>query len=147
MHNFVQDNYGSGLNSFGSSKHNQNNIQLTPQANPLENPNCFSFFNSKLTADKNSLNSKLKVNISGNHAIAAAASQAIAATQQMQLGRRSASLKASYEAINSGFPNFNLNSMRMDDSDGLSELNDAEKSNKKSRMNKRSRTSSQYNLE
>ncbi|CAH0559704.1 unnamed protein product [Brassicogethes aeneus] len=33
-------------------------------------------------------------------AIAAAASQAIAATQQMQQGRRTASLKASYEAIN-----------------------------------------------
>lgn len=40
----------------------------------------------------------------GSNAIAAAASQAIAATQQMQQGRRTASLKASYEAINSGFP-------------------------------------------
>lgn len=38
---------------------------------------------------------KLKI---GN-AIAAAASQAIVATQQMQQGRRTASLKASYEAI------------------------------------------------
>uniref|UniRef100_A0A1B6LSM7 Uncharacterized protein n=1 Tax=Graphocephala atropunctata TaxID=36148 RepID=A0A1B6LSM7_9HEMI len=38
----------------------------------------------------------------GGTAIAAAASQAIAATQQMQQGRRTASLKASYEAINSG---------------------------------------------
>ncbi|XP_064487146.1 inhibitor of growth protein 3-like isoform X2 [Ornithodoros turicata] len=37
---------------------------------------------------------------SGSNAIAAAASQAIAATQQMQQGRRTASLKASYEAIN-----------------------------------------------
>ncbi|XP_034937761.1 inhibitor of growth protein 3 isoform X3 [Chelonus insularis] len=36
----------------------------------------------------------------GGNAIAAAASQAIAATQQMQQGRRTASLKASYEAIN-----------------------------------------------
>ncbi|KAK3925070.1 Inhibitor of growth protein 3 [Frankliniella fusca] len=35
----------------------------------------------------------------GGNAIAAAASQAIAATQQMQQGRRTASLKASYEAI------------------------------------------------
>uniref|UniRef100_A0A146L453 Inhibitor of growth protein n=1 Tax=Lygus hesperus TaxID=30085 RepID=A0A146L453_LYGHE len=35
----------------------------------------------------------------GGTAIAAAASQAIAATQQMQQGRRTASLKASYEAI------------------------------------------------
>ncbi|XP_054268462.1 inhibitor of growth protein 3-like isoform X1 [Macrosteles quadrilineatus] len=37
----------------------------------------------------------------GGTAIAAAATQAIAATQQMQQGRRTASLKASYEAINS----------------------------------------------
>lgn len=36
------------------------------------------------------------------NALAAAASQAIAATQQMQQGRRTASLKASYEAIHSG---------------------------------------------
>ncbi|XP_071051158.1 inhibitor of growth protein 3 [Onthophagus taurus] len=40
--------------------------------------------------------------IGAGPAIAAAASQAIAATQQMQQGRRTASLKASYEAINTG---------------------------------------------
>lgn len=42
--------------------------------------------------------------IGAGNAIAAAASQAIAATQQLQQGRRTASLKASYEAIhgNSG---------------------------------------------
>ncbi|KAA0197614.1 hypothetical protein HAZT_HAZT004664 [Hyalella azteca] len=38
----------------------------------------------------------------GSNAIAAAASQAIAATQQLQQGRRSASLKASYDAIAHG---------------------------------------------
>uniref|UniRef100_U5EPY1 Inhibitor of growth protein n=1 Tax=Corethrella appendiculata TaxID=1370023 RepID=U5EPY1_9DIPT len=38
-------------------------------------------------------------NLGAGNAIAAAASQAIAATQQMQQGRRTASLKASYEAI------------------------------------------------
>ncbi len=38
----------------------------------------------------------------GGNAIAAAASQAIAATQQMVPGRRTSSLKASYEAINLG---------------------------------------------
>lgn len=38
----------------------------------------------------------------GGNAIVAAASQAIAATQHMQQGRRTASLKASYEAINTG---------------------------------------------
>ncbi|XP_060523460.1 inhibitor of growth protein 3 isoform X2 [Cylas formicarius] len=41
-------------------------------------------------------------NLGAGNAIAAAASQAIAATQQMQQGRRTASLKASYEAINTG---------------------------------------------
>ncbi|KAK7602079.1 hypothetical protein V9T40_009520 [Parthenolecanium corni] len=46
----------------------------------------------------------------GGSAIAAAASQAIAATQQMQHGRRTtASLKASYEAINSASPGFSRN--------------------------------------
>lgn len=39
------------------------------------------------------------LHIGAGNAIAAAASQAIAATQQMQQGRRTASLKASYEAI------------------------------------------------
>lgn len=43
----------------------------------------------------------------GNNAIAAAASQAIAATQQMQQGRRSASLKASFQVVNSGIPQIN----------------------------------------
>lgn len=38
----------------------------------------------------------------GGNAIAAAASQAIAATQQLATGRRTSSLKASYEAINLG---------------------------------------------
>ncbi|KAK7578001.1 hypothetical protein V9T40_010206 [Parthenolecanium corni] len=45
----------------------------------------------------------------GGSAIAAAASQAIAATQQMQQGRRTASLKASYEAINSASTSFSRN--------------------------------------
>ncbi|XP_037936211.1 inhibitor of growth protein 3 [Teleopsis dalmanni] len=41
-----------------------------------------------------------QISNSGSNAIAVAASQAIVATQQMQQGRRTASLKASYEAIN-----------------------------------------------
>ncbi|CAG2158887.1 unnamed protein product [Oppiella nova] len=67
--------------------------------------------NASISADKGSpSNSTLphgsfRCNL-GNTAIAAAASQAIAATQQMQQGRRTASLKASYEAINNvGFSN------------------------------------------
>jgi len=47
----------------------------------------------------------------GGNAIATAASQAIAATQQMNQGRRTASLKASYDAINLGLhhsPDYNV---------------------------------------
>uniref|UniRef100_A0A1I8PG22 Inhibitor of growth protein n=1 Tax=Stomoxys calcitrans TaxID=35570 RepID=A0A1I8PG22_STOCA len=43
-----------------------------------------------------------QIGASATTAIAAAASQAIVATQQMQQGRRSASMKASYEAIHGG---------------------------------------------
>uniref|UniRef100_T1KIJ1 Inhibitor of growth protein n=1 Tax=Tetranychus urticae TaxID=32264 RepID=T1KIJ1_TETUR len=68
-------------------------------ANSLTSPHSPSFYN--LAA--------------GSTAIAAAASQAIAATQQMQQGRRTASLKASYEAINAvGLQNIScdFNSLR-----------------------------------
>lgn len=53
------------------------------------------------TSQSNSISYNLG-HIGAGPAIAAAASQAIAATQQMQQGRRTASLKASYEAINTG---------------------------------------------
>lgn len=54
----------------------------------------------------------------GGSAIVAAASQAIVATQQMQQGRRTASLKASFEAINSaGVPTASLS--RTMSSDGV----------------------------
>ncbi|XP_053205418.1 inhibitor of growth protein 3-like [Panonychus citri] len=66
-----------------------NNSNTVPNGNPLlanslTSPHSPSFYNLG----------------AGSTAIAAAASQAIAATQQMQQGRRTASLKASYEAIN-----------------------------------------------
>lgn len=48
-----------------------------------------------------STNSSANYTLGAGPAIAAAASQAIAATQKMQQGRRTPSLKASYEAINS----------------------------------------------
>ncbi|XP_055710786.1 inhibitor of growth protein 3-like isoform X1 [Phlebotomus papatasi] len=54
-----------------------------------------------LTSTPNSSVTYSLHNIGAGNAIAAAASQAIAATQQMQQGRRTASLKASYEAIHS----------------------------------------------
>ncbi|KAL1450815.1 hypothetical protein WDU94_003135 [Cyamophila willieti] len=50
-------------------------------------------------AGHNSINYSLSNIGAGGMAITAAASQAIAATQQMKQGRRTASLKASYEAI------------------------------------------------
>ncbi|XP_059617376.1 inhibitor of growth protein 3 [Phlebotomus argentipes] len=54
-----------------------------------------------LTSTPNSSVGYSLQHIGAGNAIAAAASQAIAATQQMQQGRRTASLKASYEAIHS----------------------------------------------
>ena len=115
----------------------------------------FGYINSKLASEKNSQGQKMKVNLSNNSAIVAAASQAIAATQQMNLGRRTASLKASYEAINSGFANYNFSPIQIDSDPNaqnsflrhVNELGDFEPSNKKARLNKRSRTSSQYNPE
>lgn len=119
--------------------------------------NPFALFSSKFVSDKNTLTSKLKVNIPGsssnNPIAAAAASQAIAATQNTQIGRRTSSLKASFEAINSGFPNFNFPPIRMDDNDSsvgnyLRQSNDLEQANKKSRLsNKKNRTMSQYDLD
>lgn len=158
LFNFVQDNYNLAQTSFNTSKQNLG-MQFT-QSNYLDNQNSFTYFNSKSAVDKNVLNPRIKCNLPGNNAIInAAASQAIVATQQMQLGgRRTASLKASYEAINSGsgFHNFNLNSnYKFEDNESNShsvlknpnELYDLEKMSKKSRLNKKIRTSSQYNLE
>lgn len=149
---FAQSNYNAIQNNYG--KH-QNSLQQSAQSNSLENP--FAYFNSKLASEKNlSQGQKVKVNLSNNSAIVAAASQAIAATQQtMQMGRRTASLKASYDAINTGFANFNFHPIQIESDPNVdnsflrqvNELNDFDNSNKKSRPNKRSRTSSQYNSE
>ncbi|KAI5695370.1 hypothetical protein M8J75_015501 [Diaphorina citri] len=64
----------------------------------------YSNFNSGVasSAGHNAINYSLSNIGAGGMAITAAASQAIAATQQMKQGRRTASLKASYEAIHGG---------------------------------------------
>jgi len=151
---FILDNYPSALNNFVASKQNQNSLQLSSQTNSHDNSNCFPIFGTKqLSSDKNSISQKIKCNLTGNNPFAAAASQAIAATHTQKLGRTTASLKASYEAINSGFSNFNLNQMRLDDSDPnaqnillKSEYMDSDKTNKKSRISKKGRIT-QYNFE
>lgn len=153
LHGFTQES--NATVNYGSSK-NHNNM---PQSSTPGTENPFeSIFNSKFASEKNTLASKLKVNIpgssSGNPIAAAAASQAIAATQNTQIGRRTSSLKASYEAINSGFPHFNFPPIRMDDNDSsvgyLRQSNDLEQAmaNKKSRLNnKKNRTINQYDLD
>ncbi|CAB3376147.1 Hypothetical predicted protein [Cloeon dipterum] len=80
------------------SQHAHPQIEARPLSNSV----------SMLSSQQQQQQSPQQINFSlshigaGSSAIAAAASQAIAATQQMQQGRRTASLKASYEAINTG---------------------------------------------
>ena len=52
----------------------------------------------------------------GGNALAAAASQAIAATQQLVPGRRTSSLKASYEAIHLGVQSHEFQGRPLNDS-------------------------------
>ncbi|XP_054280437.1 inhibitor of growth protein 3-like [Macrosteles quadrilineatus] len=75
----------------------------------------------------------------GGTAIAAAASQAIAATQQMQQGRRTASLKASYEAINSVSISKELAGAAQT---AIAAIQDTSKKNKKQKANVSSSSSS-----
>lgn len=77
------------------------NVVATPNNTPAAHSS-----NASLVLPTNTPTSTLQTSvpynlqhISAGNAITAAASQAIVATQQMQQGRRSASLKASYEAI------------------------------------------------
>ncbi|XP_076350661.1 inhibitor of growth family, member 3 isoform X2 [Tachypleus tridentatus] len=89
----------------------------------------------KVTTSQSSLSYGLPV---GSNAIAAAASQAIAATQQMQQGRRTASLKASYEAINTGtlnhLPNLSREfTLASKDIGSLTSIQTAHESTKKSK--------------
>ncbi|XP_031640772.1 inhibitor of growth protein 3 [Contarinia nasturtii] len=77
----------------------------TPVSNVATTPNNTAHSSSSsliLPANTPTLQTSVPYNlqhIGAGNAIAAAASQAIVATQQMQQGRRTASLKASYEAI------------------------------------------------
>lgn len=70
-------------------------VANSPAATPQSSPAIVSSVNAGVGYNLGHIGA-------GGNAIAAAASQAIAATQQMQQGRRTASLKASYEAINTG---------------------------------------------
>lgn len=148
LHSFAQES--NATVNYGSSK-NHNNM---PQSSTSGTENPFALFSSKFVSDKSTLASKLKVNIPGssNPIAAAAASQAIAATQNTQIGRRTSSLKASYEAINSGFSNFNFPPIRMDTNEPtvgsfIRQSNDLEQANKKSRLSNKKNRVSHYDLE
>lgn len=155
MYNLGQDNNATVSSGFGSSKNHNNILQSSTPG--VESP--FILFNSKHMADKNAMAAKLKLTIPGTNSVNPlafnAASNALAATQQLQTGRRTSSLKASYEAINAGFNHFNfLPGIDEDDEMGSSsflrqssEHNDFEQANKKARLsNKKNRATNQYNL-
>lgn len=100
--------------------------------------------NTKLI-EKNHLNNN-KVNLTGQNAIAAAASQAIAATQQLSFGRRSASLRASYEAINNSplLTNFCNMAPKIEE---MNETNMDWNKSKKTRIKKRTSSNTYINEE
>uniref|UniRef100_A0A1B0GMN4 Inhibitor of growth protein N-terminal histone-binding domain-containing protein n=2 Tax=Phlebotomus papatasi TaxID=29031 RepID=A0A1B0GMN4_PHLPP len=92
---------GSGA-SLGVEKRQALSITNSQTAVRPVTPNmATSSVHQPLTSTPNSSVAYTLHSIGAGNAIAAAASQAIAATQQMQQGRRTASLKASYEAIHS----------------------------------------------
>lgn len=93
---FMQNDPSFGTGTSGSSG---NSTSFSPNFGTLQSPAAASS-NAGGAASAASTLSLQHIGVGGN-AIAAAASQAIAATQQLS-GRRSSSLKASYEAINLG---------------------------------------------
>ncbi|KAG1659794.1 Inhibitor of growth protein 3 [Nymphon striatum] len=101
-------NPASNLSSSSSSSSSNSFSAFTSQNAPTGNPATSDSSSIRVSSQSApAISYNLGHMGAGSNAIAAAASQAIAATQQMQQGRRTASLKASYEAINSGFPNIN----------------------------------------
>ncbi|XP_027198356.2 inhibitor of growth protein 3-like [Dermatophagoides pteronyssinus] len=113
------------LNGYNVSKQLRNSMaNMSSTQSSFDNNNLnLSNWNAK-TSDKtisnyNNNNLNTKMNLSGSNAIAAIASQAIVQTSQSNtVGRKTASLKASYEAINSnsGLSNFyQFNTNRSDD--------------------------------
>lgn len=150
--NHMIPEYFSTRQNIPPNKHSKNNTQYNSQI--YDKSKSFNIFNAKFGGDKN-LNAKL--HISGQDAIAAAASQAIAATQQLHHGRPTPSLKASIDAINSnnGLSSlYNFNSNRLEDLDTFPQsfmrnsngMDEFQKSNKRVRVNKRNRASSLYNM-
>ncbi|KAH7641272.1 inhibitor of growth protein 3 [Dermatophagoides farinae] len=145
------------LNGYNVAKQNRNtmaNVSTTQQSS-FDN-NCLSNWNTTKSSDKSSGNNfNTKINLSGPSAIAAIASQAIVQTSQSNtVGRKTASLKASYEAINSntGLSNFyQFNANRSNDEErngggggGMGDQSGPIDRLKRSRI-KRNRTSNQFN--
>lgn len=124
----------SSTTSNGNSASMFNN-QLTPPIHLGGSVNPSSGYNSLAIQNNSSLNST-------PNPIAAAASQAIAATQSMAAGRRTASLKASIEAIGTGPGLLGLSSA---DSYPMAPTGGYSASDSSARANKRMRTSSHFN--
>ncbi|XP_074598716.1 inhibitor of growth family, member 3 isoform X1 [Brevipalpus obovatus] len=146
---------GSGTNSYlplSNSNWMNSNSMTNSISNMINNSNANTNGNPLLANTLNSPNSPSFYTLgAGSTAIAAAASQAIAATQQMQQGRRTASLKASYEAINGGLHSLNCDfsalregSISSVNSQGGSFNSGEGSSTGLYKATKRSRSSSQY---
>jgi len=116
------------LNNY-SSNHSQNynrsdsisnaqNSHLNSSLNSSLHPGLSPFDTSLNMNNQNVSNSNLSSLSCHNPSIAACASQAIAATHQLQ-GRRTASFKSTYEALNSGLQNMNDFNMSYRESSGL----------------------------
>ncbi|XP_068217280.1 inhibitor of growth protein 3 [Palaemon carinicauda] len=96
-----KENHFGGLNSRSERKQSSTSSSMTVKKEERLEPSLSSGL-SVSPPPSSAISYTLGHMGAGSNAIAAAASQAIAATQQMQQGRRTASLKASYDAITSG---------------------------------------------
>lgn len=113
------------------------NPMISAAAGP---PNGSQSFNPHFSASSSSSAIPLTL-YNANIDLQAAASQAIAATNQMSSGRRTASLKASIDAINLGGPLGSLSGFNEPFQSSFSGLDASASSN---RGNKRNRSSSQF---
>ncbi|CAL4220145.1 unnamed protein product, partial [Meganyctiphanes norvegica] len=95
-------NLNSRSHSTASERRQSASVSIKKEERPVADPSLSSGLSASPPPSATAITYSLGHMGAGSNAIAAAASQAIAATQQMQQGRRTASLKASYDAITLG---------------------------------------------
>lgn len=95
-------NLNSRSHGTASERRTSSSVSVKKEERPVAEPSLSSGLSTSPPPSATAITYSLGHMGAGSNAIAAAASQAIAATQQMQQGRRTASLKASYDAITLG---------------------------------------------